>query len=424
METVGVIVDTPDDFGPERLEGEILSLEEERDRREEAKRPPWRVLSTYAGEIEEHKDDPWIKVMLADEELCRLRVGGMVVLMGGPGSGKSSLAANVLIQHAKDVGPAIAMSIELPGVELAGRIVGIKCDASWEEALTGKVPPKFVADALALDRFFVIDRKRATLANLVACATHVKAAFPGQPILCAIDYAQLMPSKEREIRQRVSDVFEQIDDVTREHLMVTLALSQMGRSGAEAARTGEKLGAETAALGAESAAIERFASTTLTIGMKGEPREDGSQEVDLSVGKTRMGIGDRVVPMEYQGRSGRWRVAGEAKSSKQVRDARDEKAAAAESQALENQLIGALTASEAPLTRNDLCDKVVGKGSGGKKRKLAAIGALVKNKTFVEVGRRAPKAPRGSWMIWTPSRAREAGVLTIEEFRAANGEDP
>jgi hypothetical protein len=364
----------------------------------------WHRAPDLVAAILERAADPWIDLTLAGEELARVRTGATVVLIGGSGSGKSSLTSCLLLEHARSVGPAIALSIELPADELAARIVGIKCDASWEDALRGQVKREDMERALALPRLFVLDRRRATIGNLEKCVLAARTEYPGQPILVAIDYSQLLDSKEREARQRVADVFAQIDDCAREHKFVALALSQMSRASAQKARKGESIGADSADLGAETAAIERFATMTLSIGLASE-REDGSSAVELSVGKARMGKGDKVYPMTYWGRSGLWRVAGDAKKAEDVREERATERKRKERQTLLLALVEAARQATAPLARGDLGEGFV---TGRRTEKLAAIAELIQRGDLVEVNKKNPRAKH--FMVWHPERAKEAGM--------------
>ena len=373
-------------------------------------RPPWRRAPELVDEIWARKDDPWVSLQVGQDELARVRAGGIAVVIGGSGSGKSSLVSNLLIRHARDTGPAIALSIELPADELAARIVGIKCDASWEDALSGRVPREHMAEALALPRLYVLEREHATIANLRACVRAARAEHPGQPILVAIDYAQLIESDEREARLRVADAFKRIDRAARDERVVVIAVSQMSRAGAREAREGDRIGAAAADLGAETAAIERFATVTLTIGMKGEAREDGSEPVELSIGKARMSGGDSVRRMSYWGRSGLWRAEGDAKPAAVVRKERDAEKADKEKRSLENQLIGAVTAAKHPLSRNELQELVVG---GRRDAKMRAIADLIARGELVEVNRRAPRSR--SWMIWTEANAASNGLQLVRD---------
>lgn len=400
-------------YEDERFGDEIARTEAEIDRQAAAdrdppasaapKKPMWHRAPDLVAAILERAQDPWISLMLVDDELARVRAGGTVVLIGGSGSGKSSLASSLMVEHAKNVGPAITLSIELPAEELAARIVGIRCDASWEDALRGNVPESDMHRVLALPRLFVLDRRRATIRNLEGAIDAARAEFPNQPILVVVDYAQLLDSKEREARMKVADAFAQIDDVAREKRVVVLALSQMSRASASRARRGEAIGAESADLGAETAAIERFATITLSIGMANE-REDGSSAVELSVGKMRMGKGDRVYPMTYYGRSGLWRVAGEAQTADKVREDRDAEKEQKQRSTVELAMLGAARLSVAPCTRAQLLDGIVGR----KATKTAALAALLLKGDLVEVDRKQARSKY--WLIWTPDRASDAGI--------------
>lgn len=375
----------------------------------ETVRPPWRRAPELVAAILDRAKDPWIALTLGGDQLALLRVGATVVVMGGSGSGKSSLTACFLVEHAKNVGPAIALSIELPDDEFGARIVGQRCEASWEQALRGEVPEPAMQHALALPRLFVIDRRRATLANLEKCIDAARAEYPGEPILVAIDYAQLLDSKEREARQRVADVFAQIDDVAREKRVVAVALSQMSRANAQKARKGEAIGADSADLGAEAAAIERFATLTLSIGLAAD-REDGSSAVELSLGKWRMGKGDRVLPMTYFGKTGLWRVAGEAKKADEVREQRAAEKDKKVDQTLEAAFVGIASKATEPMSKKALKDQVTGAGAP---RKVAAIARLLARGELVEVMKKTKGAKKDDWMVMHPDRARDAGMSIV-----------
>lgn len=365
---------------------------------------PWRRAPDLAAEIWARKDEPWIPLTLSGHQLLSVRAGGLVVLIGGAGSGKSSLAANLLISHARDAGPAIVASIELPADEFAGRVVGIRDDAGWSDVLRGRVPHQHLIERLALPRLYILERRLATLENVTACVDAARAEYPGEPVLCAVDYAQLLGSRQTDARQRVNDVFERLDETARSKRVVIVALSQMGRAGAKAAREGDRIGVDSSDLGAESAAIERFATVTFTIGKPGEPRADGSKPVEVSIGKERMGEGDQVVPMSYWGRSGRWAVAGDATSAPKVREQRAIDKDNAESRKLELAILGLVTSAKEPVTRNEIKTGLTGKNA----RKAAAIEALVTRGDLVELARKAKNTKYP--LIWTLERARAAGV--------------
>lgn len=399
------------DDDPPGARGSVVNIEISRAKQpSQPTRPPWYRGPDLVDEIMRHAADPWTSLKLGDDELVRIRAGGIAVIMGGSGSRKSSLTAALLVEHAQNTGPAIALSIELPAEEFGGRIVGMRCDASWEEALRGQVRIEFMRDALDLPRLYVLDQEHATIANLEKAIDAARTDYPDQPIMIAVDYAQLLDSKEREVRLRVTDAFVQINRVCRRKRVVAIAVSQMSRAAAQQAREGEKIGAASADGGAESAAIERFASITLSIGAMSEPRDDGSQAVELSLGKARMAAGDRVFLMDSWGRTGRWRVAEAPKPASEVREGRDTERAEKYQQNLEHALLGAASKSPTPLVREDLTEMVQGRAQS----KRSAMACLLARGDLVEVALK--KLRSRSWLVWTPERAAAAGLKLVRDM--------
>jgi len=356
--------------------------------------------------------EPWVSITLGDVEIVRVRPGGIVVVMGPTGAGKTSLVIGMSLEHARNHGPVIAGSKELPADEFGARAIGEQCDASWIDALTGKVDEAEMARVLALPRLIVLDRRDVTLSNLIAAIEDMQREYPDQPIVVVVDYVQILESLEKDARSKVADVIAQIDDIARQYRVVVLAISQMSRASSRAARSGESVGADSTDGGAESAAIERAASVTLCIGSSGPEREDGTCAVDLSIGKGRMTGGDRVIPMSYCGRSGRWRVAGDARPASEVRAEKVNARDTAKQSAAELAIVGAIAKSKAPMTRSDLAlsaeqGKVIG---------LRAVKALLDRGELVEVRRRKPRAQ--GWQVWT----REKASVAMVEVVGAEGE--
>jgi replicative DNA helicase len=396
--------------------GEVVATIE-RAPRTAAAPPPrkWHRAADIIDTIERYAAEPWISLRLGQDlsdnaEIVRVRAGGIVVVMGPTGGGKTSLVAGMLIAHARDHGPVVVLSRELPMDEFGARMIGMQCDASWPDTLTGRVQRSDMERVLS-PRLFVLDRRNATLVALSEAIEAAQAEFPGEPVLVAVDYIQIINSTEREARAKVGDVIDAIDDITRCYRTVTMAISQMSRASSRAARAGEALGADSTDGGAESAAIERVATVTLSIGASGPHREDGSPVVDLSIGKGRMTGGDRVLPMSYDGRTGRWRITGASRPAAEVKAERDGRRA--DARQLQAELAIAATASKSPtsLTRAELGS---GAGVGSAPLRTAAIKALLERGGLVEVRQRAN--PRGvpAWKVWTRERAVAADVEIIE----------
>ncbi|MDQ3366646.1 MAG: AAA family ATPase [Myxococcota bacterium] len=351
--------------------------------------------------------EPMTTLTLGDDEIVTVRAGGIVVAMGPTGAGKTSLIAGMLVAHARDHGPVVVLSRELPADELAARMIGMQCDASWLDVLTGQVPRDQMDHALALPRMYVLDRREATLAALVETIQVAKAEHAGAPVLVAVDYVQILESGERDARAKVADVMAQIDDIARAYRAVVIAISQMSRASSRAARNGESVGADSTDGGAESAAIERYATATLSIGQAGPDRDDGTRAIDLSIGKGRMTGGDRVIPMSYCGRSGRWRVAGESRPAGEVKAERASSRDATRVGVLVLAIPGALEMAAEPMSRRDV------RGALGARDEhvRAAVEQLLgePESGVVEVGPRRG----GSYRLWIRTRAEAAGLSVI-----------
>lgn len=373
---------------------------------------PWRKLSEHVAEIEAHKNDPWIALRLADGvEIVSLRAGAMAVLVGGPGSGKSTLAANFLYDHATHCGPAIMHSAELPGLEFTARVIGSRCDASWAGVIKGEVQLSEMQRVTANARFFVLEREYATLANLRGAISDAQKEFPGQPVLVCVDYVQILEAeaenKRTDERLRVSDIVKSLDKIFRKSGAVGLALSQMSTANAKIARAGEALGNEAGELAAETSAFNRYATVALSIGKKTDQFEDGSRVVELSIGKSRMGQGDRVLPLREWGMTGRWIVEGESKSSEEVRTNRDTEASLKREKATIAIILGAVSNATKPVTRNELIDLL----SGRRADKLRMIREALMRGDICEVVSHGARSKK--WNLWTREKAMSNNVEIV-----------
>lgn len=370
--------------------------------------PAWHRMPALVDAIMSHASDPWAKLTLGGETLVEVRAGGYAVVMGPTGAGKTSLACGLLIEHARERGPVVVLSRELPADELAARAIGMQCDASWADVLRGRVEVDEMRRRADLPRMFIADRRNATLEILEAMIKAARAEYPGEVVLAAIDYVQLIESTEKEARAKVSDSVIRIDEILRAHGAVGIMISQMSRASSRAARKGEAMGADSTDAGAESAAIERAATVTLSIGQSGPRREDGTCEVEINLGKHRMGSGDSVIPASYDGRSGRWRIAGEARPAAEVRAEHSEKIESTKLQVAKMAILGAIGEATEPKTRAEL-----GMGIQTAVR-TAAIRELLRepNGVLVEVRVRAPRS--SSWKLWTRTKAVAAGMAIVD----------
>lgn len=367
----------------------------------------WRAPD-LAGLITENATLPWVSLRLGVDlvELARARAKSVVMITAASGAGKSSFALELLWRHAIEVGPAIFFSLELDADEAGGRIIGQRCAASWEDSLRCRVPLHEMQRALDLPRLVILAGDDAVPDKLVTAVETLRAENPGQPILVCVDYLQILELETyaRDERSKVKDAVEWLRRLAQRLKVVILAISQTSRAAAQKLKDGQLVGADTASTGAESSQIERAGTLTISLGGKRD-LEDGTSTIDVSIGKGRMGQGDRVVPANYDGRIGTWRITGEARSATEVRAERATEHRSAAVSAAMDAIAGYLARAKEPRSRNDVRKNLHLKPAIA----LAAFKQLLAEPDPKRVVRVKGKKPGGFYQLWSPTRATEAG---------------
>lgn len=378
----------------------------------------WRTPTELVDEIIARAGEPWVCFGIDGEELARLRLGSFGVISGGPGSGKSTLTAALLAEHARLHGPAPYLSLEMGADELSARIIGIAEAASWEDVLRGRVPRDRMLAALP-PRLAILDRDTddVTLAQLDAIVAKLRADHGDQPVLAAVDYVQLAAGNGIDVRAKNAETVEIIRRAAKRLRIVLLGISQPSRAAGNALRKGEMVGIETMGASAETAAFERGAYVTMAIGVTGPEGEDGVKSVEMNIGKGRMGGGDRIVPMRYNGRTGLWRVDGASRPASEVQAERAATKDAGRVQAAMDAIFAALDRSDTPLSRDAIRDATnIGRG-------------VVKAAVEELLAARPPKviecenANRSKFkLLWTPRRKAERDAQLQAQDRARLGD--
>ena len=226
--------------------------------------------------------------------------------------------------------------------------------------------------------------------------------------MVAFDYLQILEGDgtARDERTRIAGIAEAVRRFAKRTPALVLAVSQSSRAGANALRKGDVVGADTATTGAESSQIERGAYLTIAIG-EAVARADGSTDVSLSIGKSRFGVGDRVIPCSFDGATGRWRVTGPAVTAADHRAARAADKDAGKVATAGLAVLGVLSSSAEPMSGRRIREAT------GLKRDhvIQAIKSLAKAGAVVEV---AGRKEGGRWPLWTPDRAAAAGLQIVE----------
>jgi len=352
------------------------------------------------------------------EELDRLApflVGGLVVVIGATGRGKSSFLLQVGQHHARTLGPVLIVSAELPGALVGGRMVARIERVPWSQALGGEVDPERVRRALDIPNMRIIDTIGADIldvidAELVAFAEE----YPSQPALVLVDYLQLLPGASQEMRHRVSDNIVGLRKLMVKQQAGAMVIAKAGRNPARALRSGEAMGTDATEAGAETGAIEHEALALVALGAMrpvdaADP--DGASVVDLSIAKSRFGIADKVVPLRFEGATGHFEPYGAAVSAEDRRAEAKAKSSDAKIETIARSIRDLVSNSDKPLSRAEIADMT----TGGNTSIAAAIKRLelASPPELVEVVGNGARRKGGASPLWTPDRARVAGLTIV-----------
>lgn len=238
-----------------------------------------------------------------DDCLSGLRPGQLIVLAAGPGTGKTSLAANIMVHAAiKQAKNVLFFSLEMTKTEVAGRIVSFVANIDAQKLRTGNLNGKDfndiyeAAEELQAASLFIDDRSMVTPYDVLAQARKLNHTLhlkkPGDKIdLVVVDYIQIMkPGGHAESRAlEVAQITGGLKAIAKEMKVPVLALSQLNRDRAKRAGTDSKR-PQLSDL-KDSGAIEADADVVLFIHREQTPDFDSRApaEAEIIVAKQRSG---------------------------------------------------------------------------------------------------------------------------------------
>lgn len=311
----------------------------------------WRAPQ-LTSEILREAADGFVAFTLGGAELYRLPYGGSATLTAAPGAGKTTFALAIALEHARRGWYVVFLSLEMSAVEAAARLIGMQLGASWEDVLTGKIPRDMMDECLDMKQFVILDGDNATVSNMCKAIEDMRHEMADQPkpILTVTDYIQIMPANKdspRDLRARLAAAVQELRRVKKAYRVLGLDISQPSRAAGKALSSGELLGVDSMSAMAETAEIERSAYVTLAL----SPNQEEQGKMDLSIGKSRMGKGDVVVPLEMDGATGRIRIIGETKPASEVRNLRKQ---SRDVDRVRDRVLRCIAKSPNPLTREEI----------------------------------------------------------------------
>lgn len=371
-----------------------------------------RPVSGLANEIVAFSELPRLSWGFAElDKYAPLISGNLVVVIGATGRGKTSFVLQIGCHHAETLGPVLFVSAELVGAIAGARIVSNKRRTVWAHVLAGKEDEQAIREALDVPNMRIIDEIGPDIIQVIdAELAAFSEEFNNKPALVIVDYVQLLPGSG-EIRHRVTDNVVALRKLAAKYGACVMIISKAGRSAAKELRGGAAVGTDATEAGAETNAIEHEAIGLVALGaMKPVDANDpdGPSIVDVSIAKARFGVADKVVPLRFDGASGRFESHGPAVRASDRRAEAKAKSASVKIETLARSILQLVAGRESPMSKAEITDATTGNNSdiAAAIAKLVADGSLV----YVKGNKKG-----GHWPLWTPKRAMKAGVEVIPE---------
>lgn len=237
-----------------------------------------------------------------DEKVSGFRPGQLVVLAAGPGTGKTSLAANLMYYAAvKQRKNVLFFSLEMTQEEVVERILSFASGIDATRIRSGQLSAKdftdlfYAADDIGQAPLYIDDRSVVSPYDILAQARKLTAsinmAHPGQQVdLIVADYIQIMKSggynENRALE--VAAITGGLKAIAKEMRVPVLALSQLNRDRSK--RTGTDARPQLSDL-KDSGAIEADADVVLFIHRDMGPETDSRApaKAEIIVAKQRSG---------------------------------------------------------------------------------------------------------------------------------------
>ncbi|MEK9808997.1 MAG: DnaB-like helicase C-terminal domain-containing protein [Candidatus Nanopelagicales bacterium] len=295
---------------PDRYAGrEILSLPED-----PAARVPKLPVDEAMAAFERMRSGAVTAIPLPWEGLeQRLAGGGLLehsttILVGGTGAGKTQFSLQMAMYAAQHGTAVLYVALEADPPELVARCHSVlNPDLYFSRIITGKQEPTSEAVETLRKLPFHAIFPTPSLFNLEgeeglrAAVKGMCEMYPNQPILCVVDFLQLVgPPKDgprADIRERVSDVAYGARDMARDTPNLSMLLvSSTARDNlahlAPGGRDGQGFGTGDAyrfvAMGKETGDIENCATAVLVLGRTGPQKPEGTP-MAVAIAKQRLG---------------------------------------------------------------------------------------------------------------------------------------
>lgn len=173
-----------------------------------------------------------------DKATTGLQAADLVIVAGRPSMGKTSFCINIAEHVAINEGlPVIVFSMEMPGEQLAMRMISSLGRIDLQQVRTGKLNHgewaclTTVNDLLSETKLYIDDTRDMTPIEVRARCRRLAREHDGKLGLVMLDYLQLMrfPGAESRVNE-ISEISRSMKGLAKELNVPVLALSQLNRS--------------------------------------------------------------------------------------------------------------------------------------------------------------------------------------------------
>ena len=169
-----------------------------------------------------------------DKRTAGLHGSELILIAARPGMGKTTFALNIAQNVAvKGRVPVVIFSLEMPGIQLANRMLASEAMVSSEKIKKGDLKGDDwdkigeAVDALSTAEIYIDDSSGVTMPEIAARCRRLKTEK--NIGLVVIDYIQLMNSKTSDRQQAISEISRSMKILAKDLDIPVIALSQLNR---------------------------------------------------------------------------------------------------------------------------------------------------------------------------------------------------
>ncbi len=169
-----------------------------------------------------------------DRRTAGLHGSELILIAARPGMGKTTFALNIAQNAAVKSGvPVVIFSLEMPGIQLANRMLASEAMVSSEKIKKGDLKSDDwdkvgeAVDALSTAEIYIDDSSGITMPEIGARCRRLKAE-KGLGLV-VIDYIQLMNSRNSDRQQAISEISRSMKILAKDLDIPVIALSQLNR---------------------------------------------------------------------------------------------------------------------------------------------------------------------------------------------------